>query len=83
MLQSSINTCASIKGEYEDHIKIATLEIMPITVFIGVDIERDRKACTTTITQATYISKLEKQFAESSSSAIRRSQLVVVLSDVI
>ena len=51
-----------VKAEYSRIIKIATGDIVPLSIFIGAEVTRNREAKTTTITQVKYIEKLAKVF---------------------
>ena len=51
-----------VKAEYSKIIKVATGKIIPLSIFIGAEVTRDREKKTTTITQVKYIEKLAKVF---------------------
>ena len=52
----------AIKAEYAKMINIGSLTISPVTKFINVGIERDRRNRTVTISQKQYISQLAEEY---------------------
>jgi hypothetical protein len=61
---SATDVYKRIKLEYSKAIKIGCVDITPVSVFIGVEIIRDREAKTVTLVQTSYIKKLFERYKD-------------------
>ena len=60
--RSATEQYTRLKAEYAALIKLGSLEIVPISIFIGVNVTRNREARTITLTQTPYIERLADKY---------------------
>ena len=55
-------TSVSRRKEYSHKIKIETLEIVPLRIFCGMEISRDRQRRTVSLSMGRYIDKAAEKY---------------------